>query len=163
MHSVRCIRFADDLLDLLGDKGRGHDNPDLWEGKPSLVVSLTLGRLQEEERSAFLRELFKPRALKTPHGVRALRSVIDATGAIASSRALLELRIEACIEAAAEISPRLSRFVAELTRLLTLGIPPNDGSAELIHTEASVESQMASQHTVPAEAEVSWGAHTGGY
>jgi geranylgeranyl pyrophosphate synthase len=58
------FQLQDDLLDLVGEKGRAVAS-DLWEGKPSWLIARCSQELGSEARARLAEALFRPRSEKT--------------------------------------------------------------------------------------------------
>ena len=86
------FQVQDDILDLIGEKGRGSTGNDLWEGKPSWLVAACCAKLPEEKREAFRALLYKPRERKQEADIIALREMISESFVVEEGMEALESR-----------------------------------------------------------------------
>ncbi len=85
-----AFQIQDDLLDILGDKGRGASAQDLWEGKPSWLIATASAGLEAEEEEELAKMLYVPREEKSGEQVARLRAAIEGCGAPSAGLAELE-------------------------------------------------------------------------
>jgi len=93
----QSFQIQDDIIDLLGDKGRGMPGSDLWEGKPSWLVAYAATHFSESFASPLdaplCRELssllYIPREDKTEEDVRQIYLLLEKGRAIAAGRQYL--------------------------------------------------------------------------
>lgn len=113
-HLGVLFQIQDDVIDLLGDKGRGQTGNDIREGKPSFPVIIGLQRLPIAQRDDLLRILETPRDETTEQQVRLATSMLMESGAINES--LAEIRRYQQLALMAMKDVRLSRLVDEITQ-----------------------------------------------
>ena len=80
------FQIQDDILDLLGNKGRDVPCSDLWEGKPSWLVAHAQSHLPNEERHELARLLYIPRAKKTTGDVERIKQLLEKSGTFEFAR-----------------------------------------------------------------------------
>lgn len=84
------FQLQDDLLDLLGDKGRDARATDIGEGKISFPVAWAAAMARPAERRRLLAIVHAPRAETTPEMIEEALALLHTTGAIDAS--LVRLR-----------------------------------------------------------------------
>ncbi|MFO0606694.1 MAG: polyprenyl synthetase family protein [Polyangiales bacterium] len=108
------FQLQDDLVDLLGDKGRDRPACDLWEGKPSWLAADCAARLPPRARERFRATLAIPREEKVEADVRRLRAGLDAAGSAARGLAELDARCDAVTARVRAEAPALASAVEAL-------------------------------------------------
>ncbi len=103
------FQVQDDLLDLVGDKGRGQVGADIAEGKPSLPVVWAQQNAPADDAAALARIVYKARSETTAAEVEEAIAILERTGAIAHAFARIAAW-RAAIEttAGAELRPLLT-------------------------------------------------------
>ena len=76
------FQIQDDLLDVIGEKGRGFKAADLAEGKPSFLAIHAIENGSTEQRSRLLSILKKAREETSPDDLKEGISILEDTGAI---------------------------------------------------------------------------------
>ena len=76
------FQVQDDLLDLIGQKGRDQVGTDIAEGKPSLPVVHALNHAHSDEAASLAKVLDKPRADTTPQDISQAIDLLEAVGSI---------------------------------------------------------------------------------
>ena len=109
-----AFQIQDDLLDILGDKGRGASAQDLWEGKPSWLVATCAGTLDETQAESFRDTLYLPRAEKNDEQVAALRATIEASGATSAGLAELDTLRKRIVTGSASLGEKVSELVERI-------------------------------------------------
>jgi geranylgeranyl pyrophosphate synthase len=89
------FQLQDDLLDLLGDKGRGARATDIAEGKISHPVAWACERAEKGARARILEIVHLPRALTTPELVSEALGLLGEVGALTASISTLESQARA--------------------------------------------------------------------
>jgi len=109
-----CYQICDDVLDLVGDKGRGERGRDLWEGKPSSVIALCAEELGEKARRDLVFHLYRPRDRKTRAEIDWLILMLGETRAIESAKELGLREAESILRQARCVAPGLVAVLHEL-------------------------------------------------
>ncbi|MFT5435212.1 MAG: geranylgeranyl pyrophosphate synthase [Myxococcota bacterium] len=81
------FQVQDDLLDLIGDKGRGQVGTDIAEGKPSLPVVRALSQANEGDAQSLLTIVRRPREETSEADIAQAMEILEGSGAIESSLA----------------------------------------------------------------------------
>ena len=108
------FQIQDDVIDLLGDKGRGQTGNDIREGKPSFPVVIGLARLPRTQRDELLNILETPREETTDQQVQMAISMLIESGAIEES--LAEVRKYRQLALSAMKDTRLSSLLDNITQ-----------------------------------------------
>ena len=108
------FQLQDDLIDLIGDKGRDVPACDLWEGKASWLVADCAARLAPSARERFREVLTTPRDSKREADVRWLMARLDAGDAVRRGLAELDARCTAMTELTTREAPALAAAVDAL-------------------------------------------------
>jgi geranylgeranyl diphosphate synthase type I len=128
-------QLCDDLLDIVGDKGRPRAS-DLREGKPSWLVAHAASSIRPGEAERFAELLYAPRAQKTERDVVALLAILEATGAIDAAYAAIDRAARAVVDAIAGLPPT---FVTAMDGWVSLAMAPiSHARAKLGHEQAAV-------------------------
>jgi len=105
------FQVQDDLIDLIGEKGRGEKGNDLREGKPSWLVADACARMNEPLRQRFLERLYKARESKSEEDVAWLIAQILELGTVESGMKILELRVQNLRAQIREATPALTPVI----------------------------------------------------
>jgi len=105
------FQVQDDLIDLIGEKGRGFRGNDLLEGKPSWLVASCCGVMPPDERQRFLDVLYQPRAQKTEAELKWLTAAVKEAGAVAQGMNAVEARAQDLEDKIAASVPALKPLV----------------------------------------------------
>ena len=112
------FQVQDDLLDLLGGKGRELVGTDIAEGKPSLPVVHAVNEAPADVADRLAALVHKPRAETTPRDIAEAIGVLEQTGAIAYS---LDRVRTWCGEVQSE-NPALSGILSDIVSALVAPI-----------------------------------------
>ncbi len=94
-----AFQIRDDVIDLVGDKGREFKGQDICEGKRSLIVVKALERLDEDRKNELLEILDEPKEETEKESIERAIELFKSVDAIKdSNRAAKELVDEACNE-----------------------------------------------------------------
>lgn len=111
-HLGIAFQIQDDVLDLVGDKGRGQQGNDLREGKPSLPVAYAIQCVSPLQRAKILEVVRAPREKTGDSDVREITQLLIDCGAVEASIAEIE-RLRHQVEASAG-NPRLAALLHDL-------------------------------------------------
>lgn len=110
------FQIQDDLLDVIGEKGRGYKAADLAEGKPSYLAIHGLQHGTTQERANLLEILQKPREKTSAEDLDRGIAMLEKTGAIdAALRAIEQLEAGIYQDTASLKEEDLARFLNGLT------------------------------------------------
>jgi geranylgeranyl diphosphate synthase, type I len=109
-----AFQIQDDLLDILGDKGRGAQAQDLWEGKPSWLVASCAATLGPTEADKLRDTLYLPRDEKSEEQIAWLRASIEASGAPSAGLEELEALRERISAGSASLGEDVQGLVKRL-------------------------------------------------
>jgi len=120
MQAGTAFQVKDDLIDLIGSKGRTIGS-DILEGKRTLLVIYAVQHTSRSERSRLLSILNKPRVANTAAEVRWVFKLYQKTGAIEYAEQTAEQLIEQasahfCTLPESEAKYRLLRIAKYLSR-----------------------------------------------
>ena len=110
------FQIQDDLLDIVGKKGREIEAADLAEGKPSFLAIHALQNGAPVDRSRLLEILTTPRAQTSPEDIQEGIQILERSGSIAAGFAEIE-RLETLLSEQTQgiQEPELQRFLRGLT------------------------------------------------
>lgn len=117
----KIFQLQDDLLDIIGDKGRGSNLNDLWEGKPSWLIAYCTQFLNASENVEFRQILFKPREEKNQSDISFINQVFDQFNVV--NQGLEQLR-NSCESLCLLIENEPNNFKQVLTDLMKLICQP---------------------------------------
>jgi geranylgeranyl diphosphate synthase type I len=83
------FQIQDDIIDLLGNKGRDRLGSDLWEGKPSWFIAEIADKLTAKEREKLQETLYIPRENKKEADVALIISLLKEKGALTAGEQFL--------------------------------------------------------------------------
>lgn len=116
------FQIQDDLLDLIGDKGRGESACDLWEGKPSWLITHCVENLSTEAQEELRRLLYIPRPEKKPEQVQAILDLFDQTQAVEEGLNLFrKLRKDLLARSSQDLQP-LEHWIQEFVERISAPI-----------------------------------------
>jgi len=110
------FQIQDDLLDVVGEKGRGFKAADLAEGKPSFLAVHALQHGDDGQKNRLSIILRKPRAETTEGDLKEGIAILEATGAIKAGFQAIETLEQRLIDSTEAIKDEdLRRFLRGLT------------------------------------------------
>lgn len=119
MNLGELYQAYDDLIDLIGDKGRDERGGDLWEGKPSWLVACRAESLTATECERLSHLLYLERGLKTPSSVEELRALLLRDGMVDLCWRHLACKMEEIVAAARAGVPTVAPLFAHLVHVVT--------------------------------------------
>jgi geranylgeranyl pyrophosphate synthase len=80
------FQIQDDIIDLIGDKGKGSSTADLWESKPSWLMLQAVQHLEQELKEELLKLLFLPKHQKKSTDIDRILALLEQSGALFAGR-----------------------------------------------------------------------------
>ncbi len=118
------FQVQDDLLDLVGEKGRDRRGSDLAEGKLSFPVVWALEHAEQGPASRLRRIVEAPREATTDAMISEGLSLLESTGALATTAELLLETAAGLADGPVSLPGLVARILAPVAHALPTGLPP---------------------------------------
>mgnify|MGYP002849271217 CR=1 FL=1 len=110
----QLFQVQDDILDLVGEKGRGSHKNDLLEGKPSWLITEAAQTLSPTDAQQLGAILYKPREETTSQDVETLEQFLEATQSLERGLEFIQNARQEISVYAEEQAPDLADLVAPI-------------------------------------------------